>query len=136
MQFQWYKWCLLGVLLGFLGCSDIKSAAAPIGDKAVLEQLAQSYSEISKSLSLPPDRLPEKERKEFTVKVFEQAGYSYTATLKALVSGDYDSKQPMVRDMIELVTLPHRYLRWDDRVLQRLYTTEELGYIKRLQRLQ
>ncbi|RMH14975.1 MAG: hypothetical protein D6698_11895 [Gammaproteobacteria bacterium] len=116
-------------------CSQTAGPAAPIGDRATLERLAQSYEKLSVGLPMAADRLPEKERKDFTVRVFQDAGYDYGKTLQELVSGRHDVHDKLVRDMAELVNLPHRYLKWDDRVLTRLYSNEELDAIKRLHRM-
>ena len=101
-----------------------------------VEQLAKSYTQLSQQQTMTPDRLPEKERKDFIVRVFKSAGYDYTSTLEELVNGGYDVNETLVHDMVELVTLPHRYLKWDDRVLERLYSTKEIEYMKRLHRMQ
>lgn len=90
--------------------TDSNLKAAPIGDHSVLEELAEAYEKLAEHITTSPTRLPPKERKRFVDNVFKEAGYSYSATLRALVEQGIDVKNKNQMDLAELIRLPHRGL--------------------------
>ena len=88
------------------GCSQSADnlVAAPLGDRAVLEQLADAYTEVSdKTLGVSPMKLLGDERHAFLTEVFARAGYDYSATLRALAMGGFDRGNQLHNDMVDLV---------------------------------
>lgn len=118
------------------GCSGKPEApvAAPLGDNAVLEKLAASWEKISSSkLGVSPANLPGNERKKFLEEVFSEAGYSYNATLKLLVSEGVEKGNKLHTDLAELVLLPHRHPRVPMDPAE-YYSAEELQAVAALER--
>jgi len=93
------------LLLGGCNFAGNSGEPAPVGDRAALERLADAYREVSKQTDQNIGQLSPGERKHFVELVFNEAGYSYPATLEAVarskVNGQYR------QDLIKLLLLPH-----------------------------
>lgn len=127
---------VLLMLLGLAGCSNEPGAptAAPLGERSVLESLADAYTEVSDNrLNTSPMNLPGKERKEFVQRVFSASGYSYRETLRQMAAQGIDSANPLHRDMAELVLMPHRSQRFPAELTD-IYTPDELQDVAALER--
>jgi len=117
------------------GCSNDERAfaAAPLGDRPVLETLADAYTDVSnKRLTVSPMTLHGKDRRDFLVRVFNEAGYDYSATLRVLAM-DYDKTDKLHKDMAELVLMPHRNLTIKSQPAE-IYLPAELMDIATLER--
>jgi hypothetical protein len=102
---------LLALLLLCVGCTQEPKdlTAAPLGDRTVLEKLAEAYTEVSdEQLSVSPTSLDGVERKRFVEKVFARCGYSYGKTLHRMATDGVDKNNQLQVDMAELVLMPHR----------------------------
>lgn len=100
--------------------------AAPLGERAVLESLAEAYTEISnQKLSVSPMSLPGEERKRFVEQVFTRSGYSYSKTLHRMAQAGLDSRNQLHVDMAELVLMPHRNPRFPLELTD-IYSAQEL----------
>jgi len=127
-----YSWVVLLAISGLTACDEKKQLIAPIGEHAVLEQLAAAYRKVSEEYPVQPQAMPPKGRKEFLNKVFMQAGYSYSATLiamgqQAATIGKNNQEQ---RDLVELLLLPVKGV--SNEVRADLYTDDELIAMQRL----
>ncbi|NOY63685.1 MAG: hypothetical protein GXP10_11160, partial [Gammaproteobacteria bacterium] len=93
------------------GCSDQGAAnsggAAPLGQQAVLEKLAESYVTVSEQLPSSPNMLSPTSKKMFVEQVFSHAGYDYSLTLQALADASFDPSNQSHKDLVELLFLPH-----------------------------
>lgn len=95
-------------MLGACGGADTL-VAAPLGEKAVLENLAEAYTEVSDSrLQMSPKTLIGKDRYDFVVRVFAEAGYDYSATLRGMAAEGLDNNNALHKDLAELALMPHR----------------------------
>lgn len=129
--------CLGLLLLSLAACGDYGAkVAAPLGDKAVLEKLADAYRTVEESqqldgspLSLPPDK-----RKKFIELVFAEGGYSYSATLHSLGQSVAQGKLAVIdqniKDLAELLLIPHRAVATD---LEDIYSAQELQDIRTIE---
>lgn len=127
---------LLTVVVLFSGCSSKPAlpVAAPLGDNAVLEKLAASWEKLSDNrLAVSPASLPGDGRKEFLERVFKDAGYDYSATLKQMASQAFDKNNKLYSDMAELLLLPHRNAQVPMDPAQ-YYSIEELQAVAALER--
>jgi len=127
---------VLAVTLLLLACSNEPAdlTAAPLGDRAVLESLAASYTTISnEQLSTSPMSLNGEDRKKFVTRVFASSGYSYAKTLKQMVGTGIEKTNKLHVDMAELVLMPHRNPRHPVD-LSAIYSTEELQDIAVIER--
>lgn len=120
---------LLALLLltGLSGCDNKLQKAAPIGDHAILEQLATAYRSVTQQYPVQPASMPPVGKKEFVQRVFATAGYDYLATLKAFAKQGVDVTSQDQRDLAELLSIPHKGLA--DTELATLYSAEELAAI-------
>lgn len=128
---------LVVVIALFSGCGDKPAAtqAVPLGDKAALEQLADSWEGLSeKRLAASPASLPGDERKRFLEQVFADAGYNYTATLKEMAVQGIDKGNNEQIDLAELVLLPHRTQRGTPMDPADIYSIEELQAVAAIER--
>lgn len=122
------------ILLGGCNSKPALPVAAPLGDNAVLEKLAESWEKLSTSkLAVSPASLPGNERKKFLEQVFEGAGYNYSATLKQLSSQPLDKSNKAYTDMAELLLLPHRNAQIPMDPAE-YYSIEELQAVAALER--
>ena len=136
MRNQIKKVVWLGVVLLLAACTNepAELTAAPLGDRAVLESLAASYTTVSdERLSVSPMSLGGEERKKFVIKVFADSGYSYSKTLKQTVETGIDKTNKLHVDMTELLLMPHRTPR-SPVDLDALYSIEELQDIAVIER--
>ncbi|MDZ4262255.1 MAG: hypothetical protein U1B30_08010 [Pseudomonadota bacterium] len=127
---------LLFTVVLFSGCSSEPAlpVAAPLGDNAVLEKLAASWEKLSDNrLAVSPASLPGDGRKEFLERVFKDAGYDYSATLKQMASQEFDRNNKVYSDMAELLLLPHRNAQVPMDPAQ-YYSIEELQAVAALER--
>ncbi len=86
-------------------CSKTTLPTAPLGDHAVLEQLAEAYKQTLQEAPTAPRAMRPAGRLMFVEQVFRDAGYDYAATLAVLAQG-LDAKDVGHRDLAELVLLP------------------------------
>ena len=135
------KKTFLALITGFavltlVACSsdDALLAAAPLGERPVLQNLADAYTDVSnKRLTVSPMTLMGKERRDFLVRVFTEAGYDYSATLRALAM-DYDKTNKLHKDLAGLVLMPHRNLAIKSQPAE-IYLPGELMDVATLERL-
>jgi hypothetical protein len=100
------RYCLLLVLVGLLvACGKPAGQAAPLGDHAVLEQLATAYRVTAEQYPVAPRAMTPEGKRRFVAQVFSRAGYDYPATLAALAK-QMDVTNPDHRDLAELLLLP------------------------------
>lgn len=106
--------------------------AAPLGDETALQKLATAYRAVEEQehLGMPPANLPPEKRKKFVDMVFAQAGYSYAATLDKLAAGNANLAEKNIRDMAELLLMPHR---GSSMALEEIYSAEEVKDIRALE---
>lgn len=132
MQREKFKlWWLMPLMLASLvACGGNQSSmqAAPIGDHAVLEQIATAYRGVSQQYPVQPSSMRPAGKKEFVERVFTQAGYHYSATLKAFAKQGMDVTSQDQRDLAELLFLPVKGL--SDADMEDLYSEEELLAIR------
>ena len=127
---------LLATALLLLACSTepAELIAAPLGERAVLESLADSYTVVSdERLSVSPMNLNGEDRKKFVVRVFANSGYSYDKTLKNMAEKGIDKANKLHVDMTELVLMPHRNPR-SPVDLEAIYSIEERQNIAVIER--
>lgn len=86
-------------------CGKPAAPAAPVGDHAVLEQLAEAYHATVDQFPVAPQGMKPQGKRQFVEQVFKRAGYDYTATLTALAA-QLDATNPDHRDLAELLVLP------------------------------
>ena len=94
---------LLTMLLS--ACGKPTLPAAPLGEQAALEQLAEAYKQTLQQYPTAPRSMRPEGRKQFVEQVFRSAGYDYAATLGSLAQG-MDTSNTAQRDLAELVSLP------------------------------
>ena len=122
---------LLVVSAILLACSDKGSTlAAPLGDRQVLQHLADTYSRVQQELPVNPSGLLPMGKRKFVERVFTEAGYNYTSTLLALAAVNTKDLTPYYNDMRELLFLPHTGNRPTD--MREIYSDEELAAIKHI----
>jgi hypothetical protein len=125
---------LLILVVSFVACGkETAKIAAPIGDLATLEKLADSYREMADRLPANPRGLMPKEKRRFVEQVFEHAGYNYAATLFALANAQLDPFDQQQRDLAELLFLPQ--LGADPNEIAAIYTSAELQAIDTIQKI-
>ncbi|MFZ5594757.1 MAG: hypothetical protein ACOY4D_10985 [Pseudomonadota bacterium] len=127
--------CALAALLaaGISACEGQRPmTAAPLGDETALQKLATAYRAVEEQehLGMPPANLPPEKRKKFVDMVFAQAGYSYAATLDKLAAGNANLAEKNIRDMAELLLMPHR---GSSMALEEIYSAEEVKDIRALE---
>lgn len=103
----------------------------PIGDKAALEKLAQSYNKTAEQLQSSPAILPPKSKRKFVEQVFREAGYDYQLTLLNLSGNEMDASIQYHRDLAELVLFPQSGLSYDDYAT--VFSENETTAVKKLQ---
>ncbi len=125
------------VFLGMVACGDYGAkVAAPLGDKAALEKLADAYRAVEESQQLggSPLSLPPEKRKKFIELVFAEGGYSYSATLHSLgqsvTQGKLNVIDQNIKDLAELLLVPHRAVATD---LESIYSAQELQDIRAIE---
>jgi hypothetical protein len=106
----------------------------PIGDHGALEQLAAAYDKQAERIPVSPHRLSPSDRKDFVTRVFADAGYSYSATLHRLAQGGWDANDQNVKDLVDLMFMPHTDLRPGDS-LSGVYSQQELADLRKVQRM-
>ncbi len=125
---------MLALLL--LACSNepAELRAAPLGDRAVLESLADSYTRVSdEQLSVSPMNMAGEDRKKFVERVFADSGYSYSKTLHQMALDGIQKSNQLHVDMAELVLMPHRSPRYPVELID-LYSAQELQDIAVVER--
>jgi hypothetical protein len=121
---------LLSVLL--MACArEAPGTPAPLGDYAVLEQLATAYRTVAQDYPMQPRQMPPAGRKEFVTRVFHSAGYDYSATLHALAAQGLDRTSQDHRDLADLLLLPHQGV--DHAARAELYSDQELADIEAIE---
>ena len=117
---------LLALML--IGCSNEPGElkAAPLGERSVLQELAESYTAVSdQQLSVSPMSMSGEDRKKFVEQVFARCGYSYSKTLHEMAVSGIDKTNQLHVDMAELILMPHRHPRFPVELMD-LYTPQEL----------
>lgn len=125
------KVILLSLLLMLAACSGQTQPAAPLGDHAVLEQLADAYRATAQQYPMRPKAMPPEGRREFVERVFRTAGYDYSATLLAMAKQGVDVTSAEHRDLAELLFLPHAGI--SNEAMGELYSEQELAAIYAIQ---
>jgi len=123
---------ILCILL--VACADkpAPTQPVPIGDKAALKSLAAEYNKLSEHLTVSPWNLPASDRKKFLVKVFAASGYSYSATLHKMAEGGWDGNDQNVKDLVELLFMPHTDMHSVDS-LSGVYSDQEMADVRKVQ---
>lgn len=122
------------LLLFAVACTDKQHAgAAPPGDKAALEKLADAYRNVAEGLPQNPTGLRPSARRKFLEQVFQQAGYDYSASLIALAGVDGSQINQYHHDLKQLLYLPH----YDKRIAQLsdVYSEEEIRAITAIDKI-
>lgn len=125
---------LLCVILSGCGGKEAPQQPAPIGDKAVLEQLAGEYEKLAENIPVSPWRLQPAQRKDFVERVFAASGYSYSATLHRLAEGGWSQDDKNATDLVELLFMPHTDINAPEG-LKGVYSEQELADIRKVQRM-
>ncbi len=118
-------------LLLLVACSKPDLPAAPLGERPVLQQLADGYELVAEQLPVSPRKLPPAERRKFLETVFREAGFDYNATLTSAAAGALDPANQHHRDLVELLVLPTVGISQDD--IAGFYSTEELAAIQAIE---
>ncbi|WP_455198261.1 hypothetical protein [Kaarinaea lacus] len=123
---------LIALSVGLAACeSNQPGKAAPIGDHAVLEQLASAYRSVAAEYPVQPSSMRPKGKKEFVERVFTTAGYHYGATLTDFARQGVDVTNQDQRDLADLLFLPHQGLGIEE--MDNLYSADELEAIRAIQ---
>jgi hypothetical protein len=125
------RFMLLLLLLPISGCDNGSPKPAPIGDHAVLKQLAVAYRSVAQQYPVQPASMRPAGKKKFVEAVFKNAGYSFSATLKVFAKEGVNAASQEHRDLAELLFLPHQGLSETD--MATLYSAEELVAIRSIQ---
>ncbi len=122
---------LILALLVLSACDNGSPKPAPIGDHAVLEQLAEAYRSVAQQYPVQPASMRPAGKKKFIEAVFGAAGYGFSSTLKAFAKQGVDATSQDHRDLAELLMLPHKGLADTD--MAALYSADELAAIRSIQ---
>lgn len=123
---------LLVLCLALVACGQqLPATPAPPGDYAALEKLAAAYRRVGADYPVQPQSMRPAGRKEFVQRVFQSAGYDYSASLLALAGQGLDAANQEQRDLAQLLLLPHRGL--DREATRELYSSEELAAIQAIE---
>lgn len=115
-----------------LACGQqLPSIAAPPGDYVALEKLATAYRQVARDYPVQPRSMRPAGRKEFVQRIFQAAGYDYTASLQALAGQGVNIAKQDYRDLAELLLLPHQGL--DDDAKEDLYSADELKAVRTIE---
>ena len=130
---RWIGVLMVGVvLLSACSTADKPGKPAPIGDKAVLQHLADEYTKLAQKVTVSPMRLSPSDRKDFVVKVFAASGYSYSSTLHRMAEGGWDVNDQNARDLVQLLFMPHADIR-PSQGLEGVYTQQEMADVRKIQ---
>lgn len=113
-------------------CGNTDLIAAPIGDKKALEKLSASYTKLTEEMLTGPKNLNPQGQKLFLEKIFTDSGYSYSATLHALAEKGQDKSNQHVKDLAELMLMPHSGTAAPEK-LSDLYNEQELMDIRKIE---
>lgn len=127
-----YLACFVTALL-LSACGEAVQKPAPLGDYAVLEQLADAYRSTGEQYSVQPQAMTPSGRREFLVRLFAQAGYGYSETLLAVADSEVVVTNQDHRDLLDLLLLPTRGL--NDADLASIYRADEQQAVQRLRTL-
>ena len=120
-------WVLLLISMS-IGCSEKEAPAAPVGNKAVLEQLARSFENVSQTLPMNPMALTPQGKRSFVIDVFQRAGYSYRATLIAAAETVVVGQNE--KDLIELLLFPLVGIGADE--INSIFSPDEIDAVRKL----
>ncbi len=127
---------LSALLLSACSSDNKELTAAPLGDKAILQKLADAWDDVSEEkVSISPTGLPADKRRKFLGEVFTAAGYDYTKTLHAMATKGIDKTNTLHKDMAELILMPHRNQRGGSMDPADIYSMDELKDIAALERM-
>ncbi|NOZ54054.1 MAG: hypothetical protein GXP08_13145 [Gammaproteobacteria bacterium] len=124
---------LVTTLLLFLHACDNTSqhqSAAPLGEIIALQALEKSYNAALNALPTTPIKLKPSFRRKFVEKVFQDAGYNYSATITALANTPITAINQHHKDLKELLFLPHYSLDFDQ--VKDIYSEEERAAILKI----
>ena len=124
--------CLIIIALLFISACGEKDLlnAAPLGDTATLEKLAEAYRAESNNLPATPTALTPAGRRDFLNRLFKTAGFSYSKTLIKLAEIEKNTITKNHRDLKQLLYLPHYDKRIDD--LTKIYSQQEIVAINKI----
>ena len=122
------------VLLTACSTADEPGMPAPIGDKGVLQHLADEYTKLAQNVPVSPMRLPPAKRKEFVIKVFAASGYSYSSTLHQMAAGGWNVNDQNAKDLAELLLMPHTNIS-PSQGLEGVYSEQEMADVRKVQRM-
>ena len=119
------------LIFGLWSCDSHPQKPAPIGDFTALEQLAKSYRSVAQQYSVQPASMRPAGKRKFVEAVFINAGYSFSATIRAFAKQGADATNENHRDLAELLFLPHQGMA--DSELTSIYSGDELEDIRSIQ---
>lgn len=123
-----FRSIVLLVMSMLIACTEQEAPAAPMGNKAVLEQLARAFENVGQTLPMSPMALTPEGKRSFVIDVFERAGYSYHATLNAAAKTDVLSENE--KDLVELLLFPLIGVA-DDEVAA-IFSPDEIDAVRKL----
>lgn len=121
---------VLGAVL-LSACGTSSQPAAPLGDRAALERLAEAWEQTLDEVPTAPRSLRPEGRRLFVERVFHTAGYDYSATLAALAQG-LEADDVNQRDLAELVSVPFTGL--SDAALDEALSGDDVEHARQLRR--
>lgn len=126
---------IFALILNVAACGSPPQShqAAPLNDKSALEKLATAYEATAESIPVSPTQLRPEARKQFVEKTFNDAGYSYSATLQALSKVDPETITQYHKDMKQLLLLPHYGIPLEE--TKEIYTEQELQAIQMINQI-
>jgi hypothetical protein len=127
---------LIAGVLSFSGCGSPQQnqhSAAPLDDKNTLEKLAAAYEAASESIPVSPVQLRPEARKQFVEKVFNDAGYNYSATLQALAKVNREAITQYHKDIKQLLYLPHYGIPFEE--TKHIYSEQDIRAIETINQI-
>lgn len=119
--------------LAIFSCQAPSNKEVSLGDRAALERLAKAFENLSKDIRLSPSSLRPDKKKDFVIRVFNQAGYNYQLTLKHVATG-FKKEEKLHKDLVELLFFAHER-GWRPSKMSDIYNEEELKYINKIQKM-
>ncbi len=121
------------IAIALTACQSDTRPAAPLDDRAALEQLANAYDSLRDQLPVSPAGLTPEGKLKFVEQVFQQAGYDYGKTLQEAAQVAPQNLTDYHRDMMQLLLLPNQGLSEADG--KTLYNESQYANIEKVNRL-
>ena len=120
------------VLWSFSACTRNNQPPAPLGEKAVLEKLADAFKHEANRIAWSPQHQTPSAKRDFVENVFATAEYSYDATLAYLAANKLDPGNQLHRDLVELVLFPTVGISLED--IAKIYDHDEFKVIQKIRK--